>query len=228
MGDDITEMAGLLVDDTTRCTEFAGGLQELRGLTTITAVGHGFVRKGEPMNAAGRTIFVVLAMCIAALELRLGRWLPNVTAVGALALFAGSRMRLTFAWMPAIAVMAVSDWFLKTWLGYSPNWPTYACFVLDAVLGYWLIRRVTVARVGSAALLSAVQFFLITNFFIWLNAPEARFPKTTAGLLDCYFVALPFFRYTLLGNLGFAAVAFGLDAALARASVPAHAQSEAR
>src|SRR6478752_1190639 len=51
---------------------------------TISAIGQGSSRIGVAMNTNGRITFVVLAMCAAAIELRLGRLLPNVTAVGAL------------------------------------------------------------------------------------------------------------------------------------------------
>jgi hypothetical protein len=49
-----------------------------------------------------------------------------------------------------------------------------------------------------------------------------------AGLIACYTLALPFFGYTLLGNLVFGAAFFGADAALARSTAPAVAEGEAR
>jgi hypothetical protein len=35
------------------------------------------------------------------------------------------------------------------------------------------------------------------------------YPMTWGGLLACYVAALPFFRNTLLGDLGYAALMFG-------------------
>jgi hypothetical protein len=180
------------------------------------------------MNTNRRITFVVLAMCAAAIELRLGRLLPNVTAVGALALYSGSRLKPWIAWLPPIAVMAVTDLFLNRAMGYEANYPTYACFVLDVLLGWWLIRKVTVLRVTGAALLSAAAFFLVTNFMVWMNPSEATYPKTLVGLLECYTAAMPFFRYTLAGNLAFAGLAFGADVLLARAASPAIAEGDAR
>jgi hypothetical protein len=180
------------------------------------------------MNTAGRTAFVLLALCAAAIEMRIGRLIPNVTAVGALALYSGSRLNPWMAWFPPIAVMAVTDLFLNRTMGYGPSYPTYACFVLDVLLGWFLIRKVTMLRVGGAALLSAVLFFLITNFMVWMNPLEVTYPKTFAGLIECYTAAIPFFRYTLAGNLAFAGLAFGADALLARAASPAVVEGEAR
>jgi hypothetical protein len=36
------------------------------------------------------------------------------------------------------------------------------------------------------------------------------YPRTAAGLLECYTMAIPFFRNSLLGDIGDAAVLFGL------------------
>jgi hypothetical protein len=141
-------------------------------------------------------------MCAVAAALRLGAWLPNVTAVGALAIYSGSRLKPWLAWIPALAVMAVTDLLLQRWFGYPPfNRVVYTCFLIDAVLGAILLRRVTVVRVGLGAFVSALQFFLITNFHVWLKSSDSApldYPKTLGGLMTCYAMALPFFGYTFL------------------------------
>lgn len=182
------------------------------------------------MNKLGRITFIVVAASALAAALRLGAWLPNVTAVGALALYAGSRLPIWLAWIPPLGVMALTDLLLERWFGYPPfNRVVYACFLLDVMLGLLLVRRITVTRVGIGAFVGAMQFFLITNFFVWLNASEVariEYPKTLAGLLACYTLALPFFGYTLLGNLIFGAAFFGADVALARSTSPTVAEAE--
>jgi Family of unknown function (DUF6580) len=184
------------------------------------------------MNTVARTTFVLLVACAVAAALRLGAWLPNVTAVGALALYAGSRLRPWLAWIPALAVMAATDLLLERWYGYPPfNRVVYTCFLIDATLGMLLLRKITPLRFGLGAFLSALQFFVITNFFVWLKSADSApldYPKTVGGLLTCYVMALPFFGYTLLGNLLFGATIFGADALLARAGAPAIVEGEAR
>jgi len=184
------------------------------------------------MNTFARTTFVLLVACAVAAALRLGAWLPNVTAVGALALYSGSRLRPWLAWIPALAVMALTDVLLESWYGYPPfNRVVYICFLIDAVLGMLLISRISPLRVGTGAFVSALQFFLITNFFVWLNASDSApldYPKTLGGLMMCYTIALPFFGYTLLGNFALGAAIFGADAAVARATVSALERGEAR
>ena len=42
------------------------------------------------------------------------------------------------------------------------------------------------------------------------SANEANlYPKTVAGLINCYVAAIPFFRNMLLGNLLYSALLFG-------------------
>src|SRR4051794_33866161 len=65
------------------------------------------------------TAGLLILASLLATELRLGAWIPNVTAVGALALYAGGRMRWWLAWLPPLAVMAVTDLLLERWYGYS-------------------------------------------------------------------------------------------------------------
>ena len=52
------------------------------------------------------------------------------------------------------------------------------------------------------------------------------YPHTLAGLEACYIAALPFFGYTLLGNLAFSAAFFGAEALLAPAAPPVPAEEE--
>ena len=43
----------------------------------------------------------------------------------------------------------------------------YACFMINVWMGRRLVREVTAARVGGAAFLCSLQFFLITNAAVW-------------------------------------------------------------
>ena len=52
---------------------------------------------------------------------------------------------------------------------------------------------------------SALFFFAVTNFGVWL----AWYPHTSAGFVDCYVKALPFLRNTTASNVVFSFVLFG-------------------
>ena len=54
-------------------------------------------------------------------------------------------------------------------------------------------------------------FFVATNLAVW--AEGALYPRTLDGLAACYFAAIPFFGWTLGGDLFYTALMFGLFAA---------------
>jgi hypothetical protein len=173
---------------------------------------------------------VLLVASLTAIALRLGEWIPNVTAVGALALYAGGRLRWWLAWLPPIAVMVVSDLVLQARGKPSFYLSVYACFLLDVLVGRALARGSSPIRIGLAGFVGALQFFLITNFVEWLkpsNPAVLLYPHTLAGLEECYIAALPFFGYTLLGNLAFSAAFFGGEALAARVVTPQPAVEKA-
>ena len=67
--------------------------------------------------------------------------------------------------------------------------------------------------IAGVTFLASVQFFIITNLGVWMMMP--LYPHTTAGLLQCYLAAIPFFQYTLIGDLVFTPVLFLLHKVLA-------------
>jgi hypothetical protein len=138
--------------------------------------------------------------------------IPNFTPVGALGLFGGARMRGWRAYALPLAVMFVSD--LGLWYFYKrdPFDPfVYGSFMLSVLLGRLLVRTNSPLKIGTVAVASSLQFFLITNFGCWLTMSD-RYPRSLAGLADCYVKGIPFYGSTLAGDLIYSAVFFGVYA----------------
>ena len=130
---------------------------------------------------------------------------PNFSPIAALALFGGAQFadkRLAF--LVPLAAMFLSDMILEL---HSLIPVIYGSFALIVCLGFWLRRRQNVRAIGGAAIVGALLFFVLTNFGVW--AMGQMYPKTPAGLLDCYVAAIPFFQNTLLSNLFYSALLFG-------------------
>jgi len=152
---------------------------------------------------------------------------PNVSPVEAIALFGGAYFasRRWSLLVPLLALL-VSDIALGLWhgadyagyLGGISFWSVYACVALSAVLGFGLRGRVSGARVLGYSLAGSVLFFVVTNFAAWLGSPA--YPQDAAGLAAAYVAGIPFFRWTLIGTLAYAALLFG-GFALLRQHVPA-------
>jgi len=149
---------------------------------------------------------------VAAFVLRLIPHPWNVTPMGAMFLFSGSRFasRRDSLVVP-LAALLVSDYAVVQFLyGGQYGWfsPfTWLGFLLVGLIGWTLRRKLTVARVAAGSLAGSVVFFLVSNFGVWIHG--VLYPVTLAGLVDCYLAALPFFRNSLAGDLFYAAVMFG-------------------
>jgi hypothetical protein len=70
-------------------------------------------------------------------------------------------------------------------------------------------------KIGSAAAVGSLQFFLISNFGVWLKFPQS-YAHTLGGLGACYTAAIPFYGRTLAADLLYSAALFGLHAWLSR------------
>jgi len=85
----------------------------------------------------------------------------------------------------------------------------YAGMLLVILLASKLLHKFNYGRLFGTALLSAVVFYLVTNFGAWLSMPEL-YTRDIQGLMNSYVAAIPFFRATLLGNIVFSFLVFGL------------------
>ena len=138
---------------------------------------------------------------------------PNLSPVFAALLFGGAHLkRRDSIWYP-VALLAASDVLLTT-LVYHMRlgwWQsiTWLAFAVVALIGCWIRKRQTVARIGCATLAGPTAFFVISNFGVWLAGH--LYPATWDGLVTCYVAALPFYRNSLLSTVLYAALLFGVN-----------------
>jgi len=159
---------------------------------------------------------------------------PNFAPITAMALFGAAyfdRKRLVF--LVPLGAMVLSDLTMEIlfhkyqvadWGGLPLLGVVYGTFALIAGLAIWLRRHVRPLVVMCAAPVGSILFFLITNFAAWALTDDMPspfgYPKTWAGLFECYVMGLPFFKWTLLGDVTFSAALFGSWAILTN-TVPA-------
>jgi hypothetical protein len=130
---------------------------------------------------------------------------PNFTPIGAMALFSGAYLgRRAIAFAAPLGALLLSDLVLGFYHGQAT---VYFSVALIAMLGMLALSRVSVLRIGAAAVASSVLFFVITNFGVWLFTDF--YPRTLAGLEACYVAAIPFFQNTVAGDLFYATLLFG-------------------
>ncbi len=146
--------------------------------------------------------------------------LPNFKPVAAMALFSGFLFRK--AWMPILSIgviFLVSD----LWLG-GYEWQIALAVSASMVLAIGLGRLIRV--VGSkaptssesrpswfqgiqflaASLTMSTFFFLSTNLAVWKFS--GWYSVDLAGLTTCFAAAIPFYRWTIAGDLFFTGALF--------------------
>ncbi|MCW8810136.1 MAG: hypothetical protein OQK64_04170, partial [Ignavibacteriaceae bacterium] len=109
------------------------------------------------------------------------------------------------AFIVPIAAMFITDLFLGF---HETMWAVYLSFAIIVVIGMIMLKQIKIGNVFFASVISSVSFFIITNFGIWLSTPY--YEKTGTGLAACYTAAIPFFHQTLLSDLLFVVILFGL------------------
>ena len=147
--------------------------------------------------------WTLVAMILAAAATRLIPHPPNMTAIGAVALFGGAYFsRRWLAVLVPLAAMLLSD--IALW---SIEPMTYVCFLLTVGLGILLRDRISFGGVTIAAVAASVMFFLLSNGWVWFGSK--MYPQNVAGLIECYVAGLPFAQNMLVGNLFYCGVLFG-------------------
>ena len=154
------------------------------------------------MNTNKKQTWLANGLILLGIAGRLLPHLPNVTPVGAVSLVGGAKLSRLWRWMiPFIALV-----FTDALLGFSFSTPfVYAAFAISILLGQFVQGDKRYFKLGTFCVIGSLQFFIITNFGVWMEG--LLYPKTVAGLMQCYAMALPFLRNTLMGDLAWS---FGL------------------
>src|SRR5262245_30583538 len=171
-------------------------------------------------------VFVLILLAAAS---RLLPHPPNFAPVAAIGLFAGATTSRRAAWLVPVFAVLASDLVLGFYHPVSMFW-NYLAFGACLLLGSGLLARARggqqpagrLLRLAGAVLSSAVVFFLLSNFGVWASG---YYPRTWAGLVECYTAALPFFRNTLASDVLYSAALFGGLAAWERWFVRPRAQT---
>ena len=123
---------------------------------------------------------------------------PNFTPILSIALFSGhifSNQRKALA--ISILGLILSNFIL----GFeSISWIVTAIIVGITALGFRLkTQPLSPSQWFSFSLISSLIFFLLSNFFVWIQGD--LYPRTQDGLSLCYVMALPFLKNTVLSTL---------------------------
>ena len=150
-----------------------------------------------------KILYPLLVVAVAAI-IRLLPHPPNFSPIAAMALFGGVYFSKKYALIIPIIALFVSDIFL----GFHSTIPfVYGSFLITGLIGLWLKNHRDFKSILTGTLLSSILFFIITNFGVWLVG--SLYQKNITGLIQSYVMAIPFFRYTIVGDLFYTGIFFG-------------------
>ena len=122
---------------------------------------------------------------------------PNFTPIISMALLSGYFFSSIYlAIIILIFSLLVSDFFL----GFYENMIFIYFTILFIILVFFNISyKINFKNLYLYSFMGAFIFYLITNFSVW--ATGSLYEKSFSGLVQCYFLALPFFKNTLISTL---------------------------
>jgi len=149
---------------------------------------------------------IAIAFIFIGISLRLLPHPPNFAPIAAIALFGGVYLSKKLSLSLPVLVLLISDIFLGFYQ-FSLMLFVYGSFLLCVVLGFWLKKHKKWHIVLGTSLFGSLIFFFLTNFSVW--AFTSWYPKSFSGIIQCYLMALPFFKNTAMGDLFYITVFFG-------------------
>lgn len=142
----------------------------------------------------------------------------NFAPIGAMSIFGAAYFTdKKFSFLLPLFAMFVSDLLVNNLLYanfyggfvlFTPGfyW-MYGAIALIVAAGIFILKKVNTKTVLAGSLSASIIFFLITNFGSWLGNPI--YPQGLEGLFMSFTAGIPFFHYTVLGDLFYSGVMFG-------------------
>jgi len=158
------------------------------------------------MNTKNKIIKIVLTLILICIAVGFRvinhnyNFAPNLELITTVTVLAA----IIIGWKAAIVVPLLSVILSDLIIGNSLIFMfTWGAFILIG-LGSILLRKYNkkpIKQVGLSlgfAITSSFVFFVVTNFGVWV---QGWYPATMAGLIQCFTMAIPFYRTMLIGNM---------------------------
>ena len=125
---------------------------------------------------------------------------PNFELVTVVTVIAAIVLGFKAALIVPFASMAVSDLIIGNTSIFIFTWSAFLIIGLGAILLAKLNQKSKTQILCSIgfAIFSSFFFFALTNFGVWV---QGWYPATWSGLVECFTLAIPFYRTMLIGNI---------------------------
>ncbi|MBC8304320.1 MAG: hypothetical protein H8E55_52240 [Pelagibacterales bacterium] len=158
------------------------------------------------INLTKQDIFPLVLILIMVLS-RLIPHPPNFTPIIAIAMMSGYFFKsLNFSILILLISMLLSDLFLGL---YNNMIFVYASLFIIVLYFFQINKKINYKNLFFLGLGSSLVFFIISNFGVWIM--ENMYEKNLNGLINCYLLAIPFFKNTFISTLFFSYSAYTVN-----------------
>lgn len=175
-------------------------------------------------------VWLICSLIVAAVIYRIIPHPFNITPLIAVSLFSGAKFQdKKLAFIIPVVALFISDILLAYMNNYSVFHNTilftYGSVMLIVLLGKFLNKdkSLNIAKTAGLSISSSLLFFIITNFGVWVMGN--MYPMNFSGLVSCYVMAIPFNKFSWLGDLVFTMAIFGAYELVAHKLITTNAKS---
>ena len=131
---------------------------------------------------------------------------PNVTPIIAISMMGGFFFKnIKISIFVLLIAMLISDFVI----GFHYNmFLVYIPLLIINILFFKIIINSNYKNLILFCFFSSSIFFIVSNFGVWLFGN--LYEKNIHGLITCYYMAIPFFKNTLLSTIGYSYLTFFL------------------
>ena len=124
---------------------------------------------------------------------------PNFTPIIAVAILSGYFFKNLYV---SIGVVITSVFLTDIMLGFYPSMVmVYLSLIIIVLSFYKLNNLINFKNLFLYGLSGSIIFFIFSNLGVWMF--DALYEKNINGLVQCYVMAIPFFKNTLASTLVF-------------------------
>lgn len=147
----------------------------------------------------------------------------NFAPVVAIALFSGFVFKNR---MFAISIAILSSLIGDAIIAYTNNYSflhstivfVYGAYFMIVILGEKIQKSTyPILSIATFGVVASLVFFVTTNLGVWLM--DNMYPKNSTGLIECFVLAIPFYKYSFVSDLIYIPIIFGTYALVTQPNI---------
>tara|TARA_B100000029_G_scaffold404339_1_gene404368 strand:+ start:2998 stop:3516 length:519 start_codon:yes stop_codon:yes gene_type:complete len=150
-----------------------------------------------------KEVFPIVLILILALS-RLLPHPPNFTPIITIGIMSSYFFKNIFS---SLIILLISMLLSDLFIGFYKNMVfVYLSLILITCIFFKIIKKANYSSLLIYSFFGSLLFYLVSNFGVWLTGD--MYEKNINGLVNCYLMAIPFFRNTLISTIIFTYATF--------------------